>query len=1006
MIQKNRLAVGGRVDRTRLLNFTFNGTPMQGFVGDTIASALLANGVRVVARSFKYHRPRGIIAAGVEEPSAIFTVGVSGHHTPHVRAAITPLVAGMDIRSQSGFPSVNFDIGAVLSTVGRMFPPGFYYKTFMWPPKLWMFYEKIIRRAASGAVAPSHPDADSYIHRHAHCDILVVGGGPSGLAAALAAAASGARVIVADLNPTFGGDLLNNSGDEKIDNMPAADWLAQTMRTLSTMDNVQLLPATTVQGYHDYNALIAVEEIAKESFGSATRRQRLWKIRAAQVIVAAGAIERPPVFADNDRPGIMMADSVRVYINRYGVLPGRNILFFTNNDGAYRSALTAATAGASRVEIADMRGDINGYWQERARDKNIKIYAGYGVCGVRRNGDNLNVELSRLSPGGDVIANNSNNISSLYDVVAISGGWTPTVHLFSQARGQLQWDKNCGAFVPADPHPLNACRACGGAAGVWSLSECLHSGGVAGMEAAKDAGFSSPPFAANAEAAEVESASLFVPIVPTRHSPGHGPGKHFVDWMNDVTAADILLAAQEGYDSVEHMKRYTAAGFGTDQGKTGNINALTILAHARNITPEEVGHTTFRPQFTPMSFGAVVGNDRRELFAPKRTTPIHEWHDSQGAVFEDVGEWKRPCYFPQSGEDMAVAVARECRAARSAAAMMDASTLGKIDIQGADAAEFLDMIYTNAIGALKNGGCRYGLMLREDGMVYDDGVAMRLADNHFHITTSTGHAAGVMTWLEEWLQTEWPHLRVFCTSVTEQWAVIALAGPKSREILSAVSDMSLAAEDFPFMTMREGEVAGVAARVCRISFSGELAYEINVPARCGLHVWEQIYAAGEAHGITPYGTETMRVLRAEKGYIIAGQDSDGATSPMDMGLSWMLSKKKKDYIGRRSLSRVDMIRKGRPQFVGLLPKEPQAVIPEGAYLAAAADTQPPFVTEGYVTSSYMSATLERSFALAMVKDGFSRIGQTVYAMLLDGSCIAAEIVEPVFWDKEGKQQNG
>ena len=1008
MTQKNRLSDRGRIDRSRPLRFVFNGREMEGFAGDTVASALLANGARVVGRSFKYHRPRGIMAAGAEEPSAILTAGEGARRTPNVRAAIAPLRDGMVVRSQGGWPSVETDVGALLSAAGRMLPPGFYYKTFMWPPKWWMFYEKFIRRAASSAPTPPSADPDSYLHHYAHCDVLVVGGGPAGLAAARAAAAGGARVILTEMHFELGGDLLSGDGDETIDGMPAAQWLDKTAGELRAMDNVILLTKTTAQGYHDYNYIIAEENLegddsAMSDSAPGKRRRRLWKIRAKQAALATGAMERPPVFADNDRPGVMLAGAARTYINRHGVLPGRHFLFFTNNDSAYRAALTASAAGAARVDIADMRSDIGGYWAERVRDRGINIHAGYGIVGVRDIGERLSVQMSRLSPGGDFIAEDGDDIAHSYDIVAVSGGWTPTAHLFSQARGELQWDAHCGAFVPFKAHPLNPCRACGSADGVWALAECLRSGHEAGAAAAQAAGFAPPKGAKNkppsAEAEPVESAPLFVPFVPTRHLPGEGPGKHFVDWMNDVTAADILLSAREGYESVEHMKRYTAAGFGTDQGKTGNINALTILAHARGEAPDKVGHTTFRPQYTPTAFGAVTGLDCGEFFAPSRETPMHPWHEKHGAVFEDVGDWRRPCYFPRPGEDMANATARECKAARSSAALMDASTLGKIDVQGADAAAFMDMIYTNNIGGLAAGKCRYALMLREDGMVYDDGVVARLGENHFHLTTSTGHAAGVMAWLEEWLQTEWPHLRVFCTSVTEQWAVAALVGPKAREILSSLCQLP-SDEEFPFMSVCNAEVAGVSARIFRVSFSGESAFEINVPARYGLHVWEQIAAAGQAHNITPYGTETMRVLRAEKGYIIAGQDSDGATSPMDMGLSWMLSKKKKDYLGRRSLSRPALLAAGRPQFVGLLPDDPAEVFPEGAQLTSSAEGAAPFDSEGYVTSSYHSANLGRAFALAMVRDGFSRYGQTIYAARMDGKRLSATIVEPVFWKGE------
>ena len=1002
MTQKNRLARGGRIDRSASINFMFNGQPMSGYANDTIASALLANGVKIISRSFKYHRPRGIFSAGVEEPNGIVQVGDGDRRTPNVCATITELQEGMNARSQSGWPSVNMDIGAALSAAARILPAGFYYKTFMWPPKLWMFYEKIIRRAASSAQSPAQRDADSYEHRQAHCDVLIIGGGPAGLSAALTAGRSGARVMVVEMNPFLGGDLLDHSDEDnvEINGLPTDEWLRQTVENLTAMENVKLLTRTTAQGYHDYNALVAVENIVN---GDA--RQRLWKIRAAQVVIATGAIERPPVFVNNDLPGIMTANAVRTYINRYGVLAGRNILYFTNNDSAYRSALTAAAAGA-RIRIADIRENVDGYWQTRAQDFGIEVYLGYGVCNARFISGGINAEITRLSPAGDFIAEASASIASLYDVVAVSGGWTPSVHLFSQARGQLTWNNGCGAFVAAAAHIINPCRVCGSANGVWSLSECLRSGSEAGAQASKDAGFKSSPIAIKTAAAMLECAPMFTPFIPTRHPLGQGPGKHFVDMMNDVTAGDILLAAREGYDSVEHMKRYTAAGFGADQGKTGNINALVLLAHARGITAETAGHTTFRPQYTPVSFGVITGAERRELFAPERVTPIHEWHLANRAVFEDVGEWKRPCYFPQGAETMAQAVARECLAAREKVAMMDASTLGKIDIQGADAAVFLDLIYTNMISTLKIGYCRYGLMLREDGMVYDDGVVMRLGENHFHITTSTGHAGPVMNWLEEWLQTEWPNLRVFCTSVTEQWAVIAVVGPKSRAVLSQLTKLPLSAQEMPFMTIREAVVADVPARVCRVSFSGELAFEINAPARYGQHLWEAVWQAGERHGITAYGTETMRVLRAEKGYIIAGQDSDGATSPIDMGLSWMLSKKKNDYIGRRSLFRAAIQKNDRPQFVGLLSQDGQTVLPEGIYLTAQQDAKPPLATEGYVTSSYMSATLGHPIALAMVKGGAQRMGELLYAAMLDGSRVAVKITDTVFWDKEGKRRDG
>ena len=988
----DRLANGGRIDRQTPLAFTFNGQPMSGYAGDTVASALLANGVRIVSRSFKYHRPRGIIGIGAEETNAIFSVGDGAHRTPNVRSTLTPLTDGMIIRSQSGWPSLNFDIGGMLSTLSRFLPAGFYYKTFMSPARLWPFYEKIIRRAASSAKSPDHEDPAQYLHRHLHCDVLVVGSGPAGLSAATNAAKAGARVVIAEMDGVFGGHLQDDD-ISVIDGVTATQWIADTVAALGDMKTVTLLANTTIQGYHDYNYLIGVQR-----FGNESPRQCLLKIRAKQVVLATGTIERPLVFAGNDSPGIMSAAAVRAYINRYGVLPSRRILFLTNNDSAYAAAITAAKAGAE-VEIADLRDNDGSYWQQQAVIEKIPVRRNTAIISARQNGESLTVQLGNFSSNETA----SPYASHAYSMVAVSGGWTPTVHLFSQARGTLAWNDRIGAFCPANAHPQNPCLTAGSVNGNFDLSQCLQEGAQTGVDAACACGHSriTPTYAETAPPA-LEQLAIFPAYLPALHSVGRGPSKHFVDLMNDVTAADILLSVREGYQSVEHMKRYTAAGFGTDQGKTGNINALKILAKALKKTPEAIGHTTYRPHYTPTAFGVITGSDRKDTFAQARQTPIDDWHRRHNAVYEHVGDWLRPRYFPRGNESMDDAVWRECNAARNAVAIMDATTLGKIDIRGKDAAKFLDMLYTNAFSSLAAGRCRYGLMLRETGMIFDDGVTARLDENHYHMTTSTGNAAAVLTWMEEWLQTEWPDLQVFCTSVTEQWTVISLAGPKAREVLSSLTDIQLTTSDFPFMSFKQGIVAGAPARVFRVSFSGEIAFEINVPARYGLSVWESIFAAGEAHGITPYGTEAMHVLRAEKGFIIVGQDSDGTMTPHDMGLSWMISKKKDDFLGRRSLSRPDMQRSGRLQLVGLLPTDPKAVIPEGAQIIRETDATP----QGHVTSSYMSPTLERSFALAMISDGTTRHGEKINTVFLDGRQIPAIITDTVFWDKDGERLRG
>ena len=1013
-----RLPEGGRVKREQPLAFSFNGKAMTALVGDTVASALLANGVRVVSRSFKYRRPRGIFSAGPEEPNAVFVVGNGPRLTPNSRATLVQLADGMSVRTQGRNP--NLDPSVVLGLFSRMLPPGFYYKTFMRPPGLWMFYEKFIRRAASSAPVPDQPDADRYLHRHAHCDVLVVGAGPAGLAAARAAAQTGARVIVTELRPELGGDLLSEI-EATVDNIPAGQWAQKTAAALQKAPNVTVLTSAVAQGYHDYNHIIALEDLeaarifknpAARPDDSAAHpprppRHRLWKIRAKRVVIAAGALERPMVFAGNDLPGVMLADSVRTYINQYAVCPGRRILFFVNNDGAYQAAMDAHQAGV-QVEIADIRSNADGVWQERLRARKIPARMGFGVVGASRVGDSLAVRLAKLAPNADALADDGESFSHAYDAVAVSGGWTPTVHLFSQARGELNWSPRLGAFVPGQAHPLNPCRACGAAAGAFSLAECLADGFSAGKAAAEAAGFefsgqSAPP---DAKAAELETPPLHSAVIPATHPVGRGPGKHFVDLMNDVTAADIDIARREGYDSPEHMKRYTAAGFGTDQGKTGNINALAVLARSAGTRVEDIGHTTYRPNYVPMTFGALQGLDRGALFAPERITPMHSRHVARGAVFEDVGEWKRPRYFPLGGETMDAAVARECRAAREAVAVMDASTLGKIDIQGEDAGKFLDMIYTGKFSTLKVGRCRYGLMLNEHGMIFDDGVSARLGANHFHMTTTSGGAARVMTWLEEWLQTEWPDMKVFCQSATEQWAVAALAGPKARDVLARLTDTPLDGDSLPFMGVRSGTVAGVGARIFRVSFSGEWACEINVPARFGGFLWDAILKAGEDFGIAPYGTEAMHVLRAEKGFIIVGQDSDGTMTPADMGLDAMVSRKKADFIGRRSLSRSDTSRAGRPQFVGLLAEDPDFVLPEGSALVESEGMSPPMRTIGHVTSSYASASAGRSIALAMLENGFSRMGETVWAALMNGKLAAAKVCSPVFLDEKGAPTHG
>jgi sarcosine oxidase, subunit alpha len=875
-----RLPEGGRIDRSQRLRFTFDGRVLEGFQGDTLASALLANDVFLVGRSFKYHRPRGVMSAGVEETNALVAVGEGGRMDTNTRATTVELYDGLVARSLNRWPSLDFDLGAINGWFSPLLVAGFYYKTFMWPRRLWQaLYEPAIRRMAGIGEAPAQPDPDRYDKVHRHCDVLVVGGGRSGRAAAAQAAAGGKRVILCDEGVPEG------------------------------VSGVEVLARTSVFGYYDDNFLCAVESDGR-------RQRRLWHFRAKEVVLATGAHERPLVFGGNDRPGVMLAGAVETYLRRYAVAPGRRAVVFTNNDTGHQRAKVFRESGIDVAAVIDSR-------------EGAVITRALG----RRRVTGVEVGKTRID----------------CDLVAMAGGFSPVVHLYSQAQGRLRWDEAKLCFIPDGCR--QAVRVVGRANGEFPA------GGIAPLW-------------------EV-------------HAP-----KAFVDFQSDVTARDVHLAAQEGFSSVEHFKRYTTTGMAADQGKTSNINALAILAGATGRGIAETGTTTFRAPYTPVAYGVLAGRDLGDFLEPIRVTPIHDWHAAHGAAFENVGQWKRPWYY---GAEMHAAVQREAKSVRTSLGVLDASTLGKIDIQGRDAAKFLDRIYTGTFSTLAVGKARYGLMCREDGMIFDDGVTTRLAENHFHMTTTTGGAARVLDWLEEYLQTEWPELEVYCTSVTEQWATLAVAGPKAREL---VAELAPGMEDLPFMTYREGRVAGIEARVFRISFTGELSFEINVPGDQGLALWQAVMAAGAKHGITPYGTETMHLLRAEKGFIIVGQETDGTVTPHDLGLDWAV-KKNGDFIGRRSLARPDSRRADRKQLVGLLPADPREVLPEGAQLTEVDVPLPrghgaksvPMV--GHVTSSYMSPNLGRSFALALVRAGRSRLGAELYVPLEDRAA-RVKIVEPVF----------
>lgn len=993
-----------RIDRNKPVQFTFDGRSYTGFAGDTLASALLANDVHLVGRSFKYHRPRGILSAGSEEPNALIRLGKRAYAEPNLRATQIEIFDGLYAESQNRMPSLKFDIGAINSVLGRFFPAGFYYKTFMWPASMWMSYEHVIRRAAGlGKAADDHNDPDRYEKTHAHCDVLVAGGGAAGLMAAMQAAKGGARVILADEQNEFGGWLLGEA-NISIGDVPALDWISTMLADLAAMPNVTLLPRTTVFGYMDHNYLTLNERVTDHlpSRPAHLPRQRLWKVRAKQVIIAQGAHERPLVFAGNDLPGVMLAGAVRTYINRYGVCPGRRAIVVCNNDDAYRTALDLCHAGAD-VVITDLRNDAKGPLITAARNAGIEILQGHAIIAAYGNRRVARVEIAPVNDS--VTAISGDILHRDCDLIAMSGGLSPAVHLHSQARGKLQWDDAKLCFRPSATHEpsfnIGACNAS------FDLATALKEAIRAGTKAAAAAGHKTTALTApDVVSAKQNWKPLAAWKIPNGHGAGRGP-KAFVDFQNDVTASDVSLAAREGYQSVEHLKRYTTTGMGTDQGKTSNINALAILADALGNEIPEVGTTTFRMPYTPSNIGAIAGRDIGDLFDPVRLTRMDAWHRANGAKFEHVGQWMRAWYYPQGDETIHDAVNREVTAARTTAGLLDASTLGKIDIRGRDAAEFLNRLYTNAWSKLGVGKCRYGLMLKDDGMVMDDGVTTRLGENHFHMTTTTGGAAGVLDWMEEWLQTEWPDLEVYLTSVTEQWAVATLSGPNAGKILQdAGIDFDLSPAEFPFMSMKEGHIGGLPARIFRISFTGELSYEINVAARHGLALWTHLMKAGKPHGITPYGTEAMHVLRAEKGFIIVGQETDGSVTPHDLGMNWIVSKTKSDFIGKRALARETMAYDNRKQLVGLLCSEPSTVIPEGAHAVLDPDQPMPMEMLGQVTSSYFSPNCGRSIAMAMLKGGHARKGETVFFPMLDGTVLEAKIVDPVFFDPKGERIDG
>ena len=988
------------VDQTTRISFKFDGKTYFGYKGDTLASALLSNGIHLIGRSFKYHRPRGIMSCGSEEPNAICQINDETELTePNVRATEIELYEGLEANSQNCWPSVNFDIGGINNFISPFIPAGFYYKTFMWPKSFWKnIYEPLIRKSAGLGKSPIKPDPEIYDHKHVHCDVLVIGGGISGIMTAKLAAQKNLNTILVDDKNTLGGStIIQQNEDFKINNEISKDWLIKEIKELQKLDNLTIKTRTSIAAFHSYNYLLAKENLTdhlpKDKKNNSIR-QRLWKIRAKKVIIAAGSIERPLVFNNNDRPGIFLANSINKYLNFYGVSCGLNNFIFTNNDSAYETAISLFEKGIS-VNMIDIRKKATSNIVKQAEKLGIKIYWNSTVTNTFGYRKINSIEIMKLSDDGSNVMGDKIKINC--DCLGISGGWTPMVHMHTQSGGKLNFRENDQVFLPKDGYPNQI--SVGSCNGDFELDEIIKNtkNNIKIYLDIKNTDYDNLDISCSKEV-EKRNIWLLPNYLPI------GKTKSFVDFQNDSTAKDIKLALREGFRSIEHVKRYTTTGMATDQGKLSNMHALGIIAETAGVKMGTLGTTTFRPPFTPLTFGAIVGRNVGRFFDITRKTPMHEWHLDNNAEFENVGQWKRAWFYPKNNEDMHKAVQRESKAARDSAGILDASTLGKIDIQGTDASEFLNRVYTNAWSKLAIGKCRYGLMLNEDGMVYDDGVTTRLGENHYLMTTTTGGAANVLSKLEDYLQTEWPELDVYMTSVTDHYATASVCGPNSKKILIKLfPDLKFDDENFPHMSFQKAYLDKIECRIMRISFTGEQSYEININSKYGKSLWEKCIDAGKEFDITPYGTETMHLLRAEKGFIIVGQDTDGTMTPVDLQMDWIVSKKKYDFIGKRSLYRSDTIRDDRKQLVGLLTDDPNEVLEEGAQIVADINKKPIDML-GHVTSSYYSPNLKKSIALAVVRSGKKMKGQKLIVPM-ENKNINVTVSDFIFLDKENSRLN-
>jgi len=996
-----RLANGGRlIDRSKGVTFRFNGKRLRGFAGDTLASALLSNDQLMMGRSFKYHRPRGPVASGAEEPNALVNLGRGNRFEPNQRATVTELFDGLQAESQNHWPSLEFDVGAINARLSKFLPAGFYYKMFIHPRSFWKHvYEPFIRQSAGLGRAPKGMDPDAYEHFHAHVDVLVVGGGIAGLAAARAAGQAGASVLVIEQTAHWGGRAVVDGAT--IEGRPAEAWVAETVADLEAMENVRLRTRMMGAGVYDHGWVLAHERLRDHCPDRSGPRHRLWQLRAGRVVTATGAIERPLSFAGNDVPGVLLASAVRDYVINYGTSIGDRTVVVTNNDDAYRTAICLKEAGLEVPAIIDARPAPDGALVRRARELGIRVETGKGIAkvlgGRRVTGVKICVQAGEGAPLEEIAC----------DCVAMSGGWSPVVHLWSHCGGKLTWDAAQAMFRPdPDRGPTDHkgevfVLPAGTANGHLRSAAVLTDAHEAGARAtgAEEAG----PAPGGADADEAPLAPVW--MMPQGAAIGLRE-KMWLDFQNDVKVSDVQLAAREGYESVEHAKRYTTLGMATDQGKLSNINGLAILSDALGAPIPDVGTTTFRPPYTPISLASIAGAAKGELFQPIRRTPMHDWHDAHGADWEPVGHWRRPYAFVREGEKVADAVQREVKNTREALGFLDASTLGKIIVKGPDAGRFMDMMYTNMMSTLPVGKCRYGLMCSENGFLMDDGVVARLTEDSWLCHTTTGGADRIHAHMEEWLQTEWWDWQVFVANVTEQYAQVGVVGPNARKVLEKLgSSVDLSKEALPFMHWAEGEIGGVRARIFRISFSGELSYEVAVPASDGLAFWEALIEAGAEFGAMPYGTEALHIMRAEKGFIMIGDETDGTVIPQDLGLDWAISKKKADFIGKRGQERRHLTDPERWKLVGLETLD-GSVLPDGAYaVAPGTNANGQKNTQGRVTSTYMSPTLGKGIAMGLVHRGPERMGEVIDFPLLDGTSVKARIVDQVFYDRDGEKQN-